>query len=439
MERLVLSVNAERIELDFEPGETLLEVLRERLHLTGTKNGCGRGECGACTILIDGVPARSCTMPAWKASGKEVTTIEGLAGSDALHPLQTSFIRHGAIQCGYCTPGMILAAKGLLDKNPNPRPDDIKKYMRGNLCRCTGYYSIISAIQEAAKTLRGAAEASPEPSITLPRGESTLGKSPLDMEAVEKATGRLVFSDDLRREDMLFGKLLLSPLPHAEILSLDTSMAQKVKGVHKVLTKKDVPGPNRYGGNRPVFADDKVRFTGDVIAAVFAETRKAAEEAVQKIEVTFKSLPVVPTPMEALKQDAPKIHEQGNICGRAEIHLGDIAKGFEKAAVLVEEEYSTPFLEHGYMEPEAGLGICAPDGSVTVWIGTQAPFTVREEIATNLCLPKEKVRVVGMPMGGAFGSKFDLTIEIILALGALVTKRPREDCPYPVGIVSNEH
>ncbi len=418
LERLVLSVNGERVELAVEPGETLLEVLRERLHLTGTKNGCGKGECGTCTILIDGAPVRSCTLPALKASGKAVTTIEGLAGPDALHPLQTSFIRHGAIQCGYCTPGMILAAKGLLDKNPNPRPDDIKKYMRGNLCRCTGYYSIISAIQEAAKTLRGAAEAPPEPSITLPRGESTLGKSPLDKEAVEKATGRLVFSDDLRREDMLFGKLLLSPLPHAEILSLDTSMAQKVKGVHKVLTKKDVPGPNRYGGNRPVFADDKVRFTGDVIAAVFAETRKAAEEAVQKIEVTFKSLPVVPTPMEALKQDAPKIHEQGNICGRTEIHLGDIAKGFEKAAVLVEDEYSTPFLEHGYMEPEAGLGICDPDGGVTVWIGTQAPFTVREEIATNLCLPKEKVRVVGMPMGGAFGSKFDLTIEIILALGA---------------------
>ena len=343
LERLVLSVNGERVELEVEPGETLLDVLRERLHLTGTKNGCGKGECGTCTILMDGVPVRSCTLPALKASGKAVTTIEGLAGPDALHPLQASFIRHGAIQCGYCTPGMIMAAKGLLDKNPNPRPDDIKKYLKGNLCRCTGYYSIISAIQEAAKTLRGAAEAPPEPSITLPRGESTLGKSPLDKEVVEKATGRLVFSDDLRREDMLFGKLLLSPLPHAEILGLDTSMAQKVKGVHKILTNKDVPGPNRYGGNRPVFADDKVRFTGDVIAAVFAETRKAAEEAVQKIKVTFKSLPVVSTPMEALKPDAPKIHEQGNICGRTEIHLGDIAKGFEKAAVRRRRRILDPF------------------------------------------------------------------------------------------------
>jgi len=424
LEKLVFSVNGKPTELEVEASETLLDVLRRRLHLKGVKNGCGEGECGACTVLLDGVPIHSCIVPALKASGRTVTTIEGLARPDALHPLQAAFIRHGAIQCGFCTPGMILTAKGLLDITPDPTEEDIKKYLKGNLCRCTGYYPIIAAIQEAAKILRGHGEASPGTFAGPSSGEGLLGKSPLEKEVVDKATGQLVFSDDLHREEMLFGKLLLSPLPHAEILEVDTSLAEEVKGVHKILTSRDVPGPNRYGGNRPVFADHKVRFIGDVIAAVFAETKEAAEEAVHKIKVNFKSLPVVLTPTDALRPDAPKIHEEGNICGQTELSLGDVEKGFEEATVVVEDEYTTPFLEHGYLEPEAGLGVPEPDGGVTIWIGTQVPFIARDEIATNLCLPQERVRVIGMPMGGAFGSRFDLTIEIVLALGAFLTKRP---------------
>jgi aldehyde oxidoreductase len=423
LEHLTFSVNGEPIEVEIEPLETLLHVLRERLRLTGVKNGCGEGECGACTVLLDGVPVHSCILPAMKAKGRAVTTIEGLERADRLHPLQETFIRHGAIQCGFCTPGMIMAAKGLLDENPDPDEDFIKKYLKGNLCRCTGYYPIITAIQEAARILRLDEGTPLELSLGLPKAEDLLGKPSLDKEVVEKATGRLVFSDDLRREEMLHGKLLLSPLPHAEILGIDTSLARQVKGVHKILTSQDVPGPNRYGGNRPVLADKKVRFIGDVIAAVFAETPEAAEEAVRKIKVNFNALPVVSTPEEALRPDAPKIHEEGNICGRTELQLGDVDEGFKEADAIVGDEYTTPFLEHGYLEPEAGLGMVEPDGKVVVWIGTQAPFTVREEIASNLCLPKERVRVVGMPMGGAFGSKFDLTIEIILALGASLTRK----------------
>ena len=412
------------MELEAEPFETLLDVLRLRLHLTGVKNGCGEGECGACTVLLDEVPVHSCILPAFKANGRAVTTIEGLGRPDALHPLQESFIRHGAIQCGFCTPGMILAAKGLLDQTPNPDEEQIKRYLKGNLCRCTGYYPIIAAIQEATGILQGRREASWGRSFRPTSDEDRIGHPLLDKEVVEKATGQLAFSDDLQREEVLWGKLLLSRLPHAEILGVDTSLAEQVRGVCKVLTSKDVPGPNRYGGNRPVFADKKARFIGDVIAAVFAETREAAEEAVRKIRVDFRPLPVVSTPADALRPDAPLIHEEGNICGRTELQLGDIEKGFQEADVVVEDEYATPCLEHGYLEPEAGLGAPEPDGGVTVWIGTQAPFTVREEIASNLSLPKEKVRVVGMPMGGAFGSKFDLTIEILLALGAYVTRRP---------------
>ena len=155
MERLVFSVNGNLVKLEVEPFETLLNVLRRRLFLTGAKNGCGEGECGACTVLLDEVPVRSCILPALKAYGREVTTIEGLARPGALHPLQTAFIRHGAIQCGFCTPGMILAAKGLLNTNLHPLEGDIKKYLKGNLCRCTGYRSIIEAVQEAARMMRG--------------------------------------------------------------------------------------------------------------------------------------------------------------------------------------------------------------------------------------------------------------------------------------------
>lgn len=412
------------MEIEIESLETLLHVLRERLHLTSVKNGCGEGECGACTVLLDGLPVHSCILPALKANGRAITTIEGLGPPDALHPLQVAFIRNGAIQCGFCTPGMILTAKGLLDRNPDPDEESIKKYLKGNLCRCTGYYPIITAIREAAKILRLDKKVPCGLFSGLPGPQDLVGKPSLDKEVVEKATGRLVFSDDLREEGMLHGKLLLSPLPHAEILGIDTTLAWQVKGVYRVLTSQDVPGPNRYGGNRPVLADEKVRFTGDVIAAVFAETPEAAEEAVGKIEARFNALPVVSNPEEALRPAAPRIHEEGNICGHTELRLGDLQKGFEEAAATVEDEYTTSFLEHGYLEPEAGLGMFDPDDGVTVWIGTQAPFTVREEIASNLRLPKEKVRVIGMPMGGAFGSKFDLTIEVLLALGAYVTRRP---------------
>lgn len=424
MEQLVFSVNGETVELEVEPYETLLEVLREHLHLTGVKNGCGEGECGACTVLLDGVPVLSCILPALKARGRAVTTIEGLGSAETLHPLQMAFIRHGAIQCGFCTPGMILTAKALLDKNPNPDEEAIKKYLKGNLCRCTGYYSIIAAIQEAAKIVQGEAKASLETAVGSPPGEGQLGKSPLDKESIDKAIGRFLFSGDLYREDMLHGKLLLSPLPHGEILRVDTTLAEKVKGVQKILTSKDVPGPNRYGGNRPVFADKKVRFVGDVIAAVFAETQEAAEEAVRKIRVNFKSLPVVSTPMEALRPNAPKVHEEGNICRQTELRFGDLKKGFEEAAVVVEDEYTTPLVEHGYLETEVALGIFEPDIGVTVYVGTQAPFIVQREIASNLCLSEKKVRVIGMPMGGGFGSKFDATIEIVVALGAFMTRRP---------------
>ena len=292
LQKLVFLVNEQSIEVEIEPSETLLYVLRERLRLTGVKNGCGEGECGACTVLLDGVPVHSCILPAMKARGRAVTTIEGLGRPDRLHPLQGAFIRHGAIQCGFCTPGMIMAAKGLLDENPDPDEDFIKKYLKGNLCRCTGYYPIITAIQEAARILRLDEGTPPEPFFGLPRAEDLFGKPSLDKDVVEKATGRLVFSDDLLQEGMLHGKLLLSPLPHAEILEIDTSLAERVTGVHKILTCKDVPGPNRYGGNRPVLADKKVRFVGDVIAAVFAETPEAAEEAVRKIKVSLTHCPL---------------------------------------------------------------------------------------------------------------------------------------------------
>ncbi|HDN80014.1 MAG TPA: 2Fe-2S iron-sulfur cluster binding domain-containing protein, partial [Chloroflexi bacterium] len=276
-----LTVNGIPYEIEVEPDTTLLEVLRDHLHLTGTKNGCGEGVCGACTVIVNGRAVRSCTYKALKADGAQIETIEGLAKDGKLHPLQKAFVDYGAIQCGFCTPGMIMAAKALLDRNPNPTDEEIIKALGGNLCRCTGYSSILKAIKAAASELRGEGYIPP----SLPEGVkplrvvSNLTPKP---EAVLKATGKAIFAADLYFKGMLYAKVLRSKHPHARLVRVDTSKAKAHPGVVAVLTAEDVPGEGNHGIVRkdwPVLAYDKVRYVGDAIAIVVAETEKAAQEA----------------------------------------------------------------------------------------------------------------------------------------------------------------
>lgn len=422
--RISFVVNGRAVDQDVIPTMRLVDFIRNNLRLTGTKDGCSKGECGACTVLVDGVARRSCLIKMVDVAGKRIDTIESLAREDGqLHPIQFAFIHFGAVQCGFCTPGMIMAAKGLLYQNSCPSLEEIKRALKGNLCRCTGYVNILEAVKCAARILRG--EKKLLENLQQKPSHSFFFRDFSGIRELEdKVSGRLKFSADLAFENSLHGKLLLANSPHAEILGLHTSSAEKIEGVHKVISSKDVPGPNLCDGNRPVIAGKKVRFLGDVVAVVLADTAEVAQKAIGQISVEYNPLPVVSTPFEGMHRDAPLIHESGNIVGQTVIRKGDVKNGFRKAKLIVEGEYQTPFVEHGYLEPEAGIAIPEPKGGVTVFVGTQAPFHLRREIATNLCLSEDKVRVVGMPMGGAFGGKLDCTIEIILALGALLTQRP---------------
>jgi aldehyde oxidoreductase len=421
--RLILNGQEVRARI---PGQmTLLRFLRDRMGLMGSKDGCSTGHCGACMVIVSGKATRACLVKMSKLDQARVETIEGLATDGTLHPIQQAFIEKGAVQCGFCTPGMIMMAKALLDANPHPTLADIKKALtqNHNLCRCTGYIKIFEAIQLAAEWMAGGRT---QPKVTSSQ-DPTSGKSLIDPIAVDMVTGKNEFGDDIVMERMLYGKILWSAHPHARILKVDTREAASMPGVVAVITAKDIPGKNQAGvvvRDQPAIASDKVRYIGDSLAAVFAESVEVAEAAVQKIGVDYEVLPGVFSPDEAARPDAPKVHEAGNLLHHAEIVRGDVDKAFEECAVVVEDTYTTPFIEHAFLEPESGVAYPDGDGGVTLKIGTQTAFDDRTQLSEILAMPEEKIRVIQIPPGGAFGAKEDMILQQYLALGALKTGRP---------------
>ncbi len=465
--------------MEIGPGATLLEVLRDKLGLLGAKNGCGKGHCGACTVVIDGEARRSCVVKAARVAGSEVVTIEGLADGDRLHPVQRAFIEAGAIQCGFCTPGMVMSVVALLARAPDPTEAEVREALRHNLCRCTGYASILRAVRLAAAWMRGqtgeggaagaalagysgaagaaaaggaagAAAAGGAAGAALAvagRAEAdaagtgaalsgtnrAIGKPAPRAGAEARVTGMPIFAADLSFPDMVHGRLVFSEHPHAEVLSVDTSAALALPGVLAVLTAADVPGRNAFGllvPHQPVLAGDRVLCLGDPVAAVFAETPGQAQVAAAAVQVRYRPLPAVFGPEEALAEGAPRLHEGAvsdrhpNIMHRVEVRKGDVAEAFKRADVIVEDVYTTPTVEHAYLEPEAAVARPEPGGGVTVWTGSQGSHAFREMIAASLALPVEKVRVIFTPTGGAFGGKEEPTVQIHCALGAVRLGRP---------------
>jgi len=426
MDRQAITLHVNRVahRLLVSPEATLLQVLRDELHLTGTKNGCGQGHCGACTVIVDGRAVRSCVTPAGRLDGAQVETIEGLARGDELHPLQQAFIDQGAVQCGFCTPGMIMDAKALLDANPHPTHEDIIKALTPNLCRCTGYASIIRAVQEA-----GGEKQTVKASDTSGLRAHVIGEPVPRPDARAKVTGGAMFAADLYFQNMLHARVLRSAYPHARIRRIDTSRAHALPGVIAVLTANDIPGARTHGTIRadwPTLCWDKVRYTGDALALVAAETEAIAEQALSLIEADYEPLPGVFSPQQALRRDAPLVHEDtpGNLLKHIQVRKGDAATGFAQADVIIEQEYHTPFIEHAYLEPEAGIAVPEPDGRVTVYVGSQIPFEDRRQVAEALAVPEEKVHIVQTAVGGAFGGKEDITVQIPTALLARATGRP---------------
>ncbi len=419
-----LNVNGQDVRAQVPADLSLMRFLRDQLRLTGAKDGCSSGHCGACTVILNGRATRSCLVRMSKVNGARVETIEGLTRDGQLHPIQQAFIEHGAVQCGFCTPGMIMSAKALLDANPHPSPDEIKSALtkNRNMCRCTGYVSIIEAIQDAGKRLTTGATYAPPP----PEGER-VDAPLLTRDAVGLVTGTTHFGDDIQMEGMLHGKILWAEHPHAEILRVDTSEAEAMEGVALVLTAKDIPGKNQAGlviRDQPAIAADKVRYIGDSVAAVFAESREIAEAALEKIRVEYRPLPGVFSPEEAARPDAPKVHEKGNLLHHAKIERGDVEEAFKQCAVVLEETYTTPFIEHAFLEPESGIAFPTNDGGVTIQMGTQCAFDDRTQLSEILDMPEDKIRIVQLPMGGAFGAKEDMILQQYLALGALRSGRP---------------
>ncbi len=423
MKKLIeLTVNGNHYEVAVKPSATLLDLLREELKLTGTKKGCELGDCGACTVILDGKAVNSCLVLALDAAGGKVETIEGLALGNELHPIQRAFIEKGAIQCGYCTPGMIMRTKSILDKNPNPTKDEIQSELSGNLCRCTGYTKIIEAVETARDYINGKEVAELEfmpqkSAINL----SVVGKRLPKIDAPDKATGRAVYTDDISLPNMIYGKLLLSTVPHARILSIDTSRAKSLSGVKVVLTGEDVPdirwgtSPARY--DESILAKGKVRFVGDVVAAVAAIDEETCYKALDLIKVEYEELPAVFDPMEAMKDGAPRLFDdkyENNINTHVDHHFGDIEKGFAEADHIREHRFVGNRTYQNPMEPHCSIAEWDHHGRVTLHTSTQVVHYVHHQLSHILGIPLGDIRVIMTNCGGGFGAKAaTTTIEVM--------------------------
>ena len=434
MDQLIhLTVNGQDYMLSIEPGEKLVDVLRKRLHLTGTKVGCGEGQCGTCTVLLDGRPVKSCLYPAANADGKTVLTIEGLGevvdGALKLHPLQTAFVDYGAVQCGFCTPGQIMASWALLKNNPNPSSEDIHKALKRNLCRCGSYPSIEKAILAAAEALRTGNPLG-EPAVTESERPGRVGgRKAVRPDAVDKVTGQAVFTDDLAFENMLFARVKRAMVPHGILRQVDVSAARDYPGVVAVMTAEDLPGAHKHGLVFPdwpilVGVGEQVSYEGDAIAILAAETQTAADEAVALIGVEIDPLPVVSSPVQACEPDAPQLRETGNLMEHIKVRKGDLDQGFAEADWVFEETFNTPTMDHAFMEPECSVAVPSADGRMTVYVASQIPYEDRRQVAEALGWPEERVHIAGQTMGGGFGGKEDISGQIHSALLADATGRP---------------
>ena len=425
MKQLInINVNGTSYEIAVKPNSTLVDVLREQLRLTGTKKGCGLGDCGACTVLINGKAVNSCLVLAVEADGQNILTIEGLAQGEELHPIQQAFVEKGAIQCGYCTPGMILRTKSLFDENPNPSEEEIKKALTGNLCRCTGYTKILDAIDTSKAYLKGekpqSIEYQPQKSAT---DLSVVGKRLPKIDAPDKATGRAIYTDDIVLPNMIYGKLLLSPLPHAKIKSVNIEKAKSLPGVKLILTGSDVTdltygtSPPRYDEN--VLAKDKVRYVGDVVAAVAAIDEATCYKAIKLIEVEYEELPAVFDPMEAMKDGAPRLFDdkyENNINTRVDHHFGDIEKGFAEADHIKEARFIGNRTYQNPMEPHCAIAEWDRHGRVTLYTSTQVVHYVHHQLSRVLNLPLGNIRVIMDNCGGGFGAKAATNMLEILSI-----------------------
>ncbi|MGI9100873.1 MAG: molybdopterin-dependent oxidoreductase [Terriglobales bacterium] len=430
-------INGEDRRWTVAPGDLLLHTLRREGYL-GVKCGCETGECGACTILLDGKPVNSCILFAAQANRREISTIEGVAHNGVLDAVQETFLEHGAVQCGYCTPGMVLSTNALLERNPNPSEQEVVDMLSGNFCRCTGYKKPVEAVMAAVHEHKRVDE-----NTAAAAKNAVVGHSLQKTDGVKLVTGKPCFTDDVHIPGLLIGKILPSPHAHARIKRIDVSKARKLPGVHAVLTYKDVPRvPHTTAGQSwpepspydTYLLDSKVRFVGDRVAAVAAETREIAEEALRLIEVDYEVLPAILDMEDASKPKAPVIHDEPdstgihdakrNIAAYIKKELGDVEQAFREADIVIEREFRTHRQHHASVEPHISIAWLDEDDRLVIRTSTQVAFHTRRQVAMILQIPVKKLRIIKPRIGGGFGGKQEMLLEDITGALALATRRP---------------
>lgn len=481
---ITLKINGVEHGIDTAPATTLLAALRG-LGFHGVKFGDEGGLSGSDTVLLDGKPINAGSILAAQAEGHSIATIEALGEhpeqgwkkTDGLHPLQKAFVESGAIQCGYCTPGQILAARSLLDKNPNPSEAEVREAISGVLCRCTGYLKPVQAIVKAAAELRGDepiditsinwdfgtpksdspqndSPTSSAPSVLVrpkvvlaPESQTwkTVGKPEIKVDAIKLVQGKPAFTGDFEKRGLLHAKVLHSPHAHARIKKIDVTKAKALEGVAAVLTWQDIPRVvySTAGQSDPIpgpldtfSLDHKVRFVGDRVAFVAAETPEIAEKALGLIEVEYEILTAILDSHEAMKEDAVKIHDQPeyvnfadsnpdkNLAAHIRIDIGDVEKGFQEADEIFEAEYEVPKVQQASIEPHITVTYWDEDDRLVIRTSTQVPFHVRRMLAPVLGLPVKRIRVIKPRIGGGFGGKQEVLMEDVPAHLTIATKRP---------------
>ena len=487
-----LLVNGQYHSIDVTPGERLLGALR-RLGFFSVKHGCESGECGACAVRLDGRLVNSCQVLAFQAVDHRLETVEamgehpqqGWKTTQGLHRLQEAFVESGAIQCGFCTPAQLLAAAELLETNPNPSETEVREALSGVLCRCTGYLKPVQAVLRAASILRGEnpdeflqatsglglepfepypGSSQPpgydgEPTLTstalrvMPRVQSTpetekwkqVGKPEKKVDAVKLVQGKPAFTADIEKRGMLVAKVLHSPHAHARIRNIDVSQARALPGVAAILTWRDLPRVvySTAGQSDPIpgpldtfSLDNKVRFVGDRVALVAAESEEIANQALSLIEVDYELLPTLFNPAQAMSPEAPRLHDESeyvnfadsdptrNLAAHIHIDIGDVEKGFAEADFVIEGEYQVPKVQQAHIEPHVVVTYWDEDDRLVIRTSTQVPFHVRRILAPVLGLPVKRIRVIKPRIGGGFGGKQEVMIEDVAAHLTIATGKP---------------
>ena len=405
-----------------EKNQKLIRFLRDELRLTSVKDGCSEGACGTCTVLIDGKAARACVFTTDRMEGRSVLTVEGLSEFEK-EAYAYGFGEAGAVQCGFCIPGMVMAAKGLLDQNPDPTGEEIRHALRTNICRCTGYVKIIEGVALTAKILR-------EGRLPEDEGRRTwkVGERVHRVDAAEKVRGTGLYPDDVYLEGMIYASAVRSAHPRAIVKAIHADEALSLPGVVGVFTAEDIPGENKVGHlvkdwDTLIPVGGMTHYLGDAICLVAAETQEILEKAKRMVRVEYEVLQPVRSPQEAMAPDAPLVHRSGNLLAHKHIQRGNAALAIARSRHVLTRRFTTPCTEHAFLEPECA--VACPEGDGVLILSTdQGAYDTQHETAPMLGLPPEKVKVKNLLVGGGFGGKEDVTVQHHAALAAYLTKRP---------------